>query len=184
MAEVTTAVQSLKPVEIVRIDQPMLESVQSFMATYDLPDIIFGSIMLLLILFFHGLAMASIGEHYEWQSNRLLAARRFWLVEVVFYFSMIALMITHIAEIGIWSYALFAAGLVDDMRKAIIFTGNTYTTVGYGEDILPVGWKLLTTIIALSGMFAFAWTTTVLLNMMKMYQEARVARRTSKEKVR
>ena len=60
----------------------------------------------------------------------------------------------------------------------------TVTTVGYGEDILPLGWKLLTTIIALSGMFAFAWTTSVLLNMMKMYQEARVARRTSKEKIR
>ena len=57
-------------------------------------------------------------------------------------------------------------------------------TDGYGEDIMPVGWKLLTTIIALSGMFAFAWTTSVLLNMMKMYQEARVARRTSKEKIR
>jgi len=184
MSDVTTAAQALKPLELVKIDQPQLEVIQSFMATYDLPDIIFGSIMLLLILFFHGLSMAAIGEHYEWQSTRLLAARRFWLVEIVFYFSMIALMMTHVAEIGIWSYALYAAGLVDDLRKAIVFTGNTYTTVGYGQDIMPLGWKLLTTIIALSGMFAFAWTTSVLLNMMKMYQEARVARRTVKEKIR
>jgi len=182
MSDVTTAAQALKPLELVKIDQPQLEVIQSFMATYDLPDIIFGSIMLLLILFFHGLSMAAIGEHYEWQSTRLLAARRFWLVEIVFYFSMIALMMTHVAEIGIWSYALYAAGLVDDLRKAIVFTGNTYTTVGYGQDIMPLGWKLLTTIIA--GMFAFAWTTSVLLNMMKMYQEARVARRTVKEKIR
>ena len=184
MSDVTTADQALKPVELVKINQHTLESVQSLLAVYDVPDIIFGSVMLLLILFFHGLSMAAIGEHYEWQSNRLLAARRFWLVEVVFYFSMIALMMTHIAEIGLWSYALYVSGLVGDMRRAIIFTGNTYTTVGYGEDIMPVGWKLLTTIIALSGMFAFAWTTSVLLNMMKMYQEARVARRTSKEKIR
>ena len=97
---------------------------------------------------------------------------------------MIALMITHVVEIGIWSCALYAAGLVDNLRRAIVFTGNTYTTVGYGEDILPLGWKLLTTIIALSGMFAFAWTTSVLLNMMKMYQEARVARRNTQEKIR
>ena len=184
MSDATTAVQAIRPLEIVKIDQPTLERVQSFLAVYDLPDIIFGSMMLLLILFFHGFCMAAIGEHYEWQSNRLLARGRFWLVEVVFYFSMIALMMTHVAEIGIWSYALYAAGLVDTMRRAIIFTGNTYTTVGYGQDIMPLGWKLLTTIIALSGMFAFAWTTSVLLNMMKMYQEARVARRNSKEKIR
>ena len=184
MSDVSTAAQAVKPVEIFKFDQPQLEVLQGFLATYDLPDIIFGSVMLLLILFFHGLSMAAIGEHYEWQSTRLLAARRFWLVEIVFYFSMIALMITHVVEIGIWSCALYAAGLVDNLRRAIVFTGNTYTTVGYGEDILPLGWKLLTTIIALSGMFAFAWTTTVLLNMMKMYQEARVARRTTQEKIR
>ena len=184
MSDVITAAQALKPLEIVKISQPTLESVQSLIAVYDVPDILFGSVMLLLILFYHGLSMAAIGEHYEWQSTRLLAARRFWLVEIVFYFSMIALMMTHVAEIGLWSYALYVSGLVGDMRHAIIFTGNTYTTVGYGQDILPVGWKLLTTIIALSGMFAFAWTTSVLLNMMKMYQEARVARRNSKEKIR
>lgn len=184
MSDVNTAINALKPVEIVRIDQPTLASVQNFMATYDLPDVLFGSLMLMLILFFHGVCMAAISQHFEWQAQRMLAKRHYWLVEVIFYFSMVAMMVTHVAEIGIWSYSLYAAGLVNDMRSAVIFCGNTYTTVGYGQDIMPVGWKLLTTIIALSGMFAFAWTTSILLSMMKVFQEARVARRTSKEKIR
>lgn len=184
MSDAAAVEDTLKPVELFIFDQPQLESLQRFLTAYDLPDIIFGSFMLLLVLFFHGLMMSAIGEHFEWRSTKLLAARRFWLVEIVFYFSMIALMMTHIGEIAIWSFAIYKTGLVGNLRHAIMFTGYTYTTVGYGSDIMPLGWKLLTPIIALSGMFAFAWTTSVLLNMMKMYQEARVARRNSKEKVR
>ena len=64
MSDVSTAAQAVKPVEIFKFDQPQLEVLQSFLATYDLPDIIFGSVMLLLILFFHGLSMAAIGDRF------------------------------------------------------------------------------------------------------------------------
>ena len=165
------------PITILKSQSAVVESAQAFMAEYDLPDIVFGGLMMILILFVHGFTMAMVNRYYVWESARLLSKKLYWLVEAIFYLSIVCIMMAHVLEIGIWSYAIFKAGLANNMREAVIFCGNTYTTVGYGQDILPVGWKLLTTIIALSVMFCFAWTTSVMLGMMKIYQEARLERR-------
>ncbi len=41
---------------------------------------------------------------------------------------------------------------------------GTYTTLGYGEGTLPKAWRLLAPMIAISGLFAFGWTTGALFN--------------------
>ena len=40
------------------------------------------------------------------------------------------------------------------------------------DDLLPNGWKMLAIIIAFSGMFAFAWTASVMISMTKHYRQA------------
>ena len=56
-----------------------------------------------------------------------------------------------------------------------MFSGSSYTTLGFAPNVFPPGWELVTVIIAVSGMFAFAWSTTVMLEMMKNFGRARGA---------
>jgi hypothetical protein len=44
--------------------------------------------------------------------------------------------------------------------------------MGFMEDILPDGWKMLAVIIAFSGMFSFAWTASAMISMTKNFRQA------------
>jgi hypothetical protein len=70
---------------------------------------------------------------------------------------------------GLWAILVFQLDLVDTLRQAITFCGSTYTTVGYNSDLMPEGWKVMTMIIALSGMFSFAWTTGIMMMMLRPF---------------
>lgn len=56
-----------------------------------------------------------------------------------------------------------------DIQKALFFSASTYTTLGYGSDIMPQAWNAVTAVIALSGMFSIAWTTSFLIGMVAMF---------------
>jgi hypothetical protein len=65
----------------------------------------------------------------------------------------------HISELTIWGVVLNVSGLVPNLRDSVYFSANTYTTIGYGKMILPESWRELSPIMAISGLFTFAWTT-------------------------
>ena len=84
----------------------------------------------------------------------------------------LCLFLTHIAEIFIWGISLWAFKLLPVLSESILFAGSTYTAMGFMDDILPPGWKMLAIIIAFSGMFAFAWTASVMISMTKNFRQA------------
>jgi len=74
------------------------------------------------------------------------------------------MLVTHLVETGIWTTVLVGSHLLTDWREAGYFVANTYTTLGYGEVILAAQWKMLAPIIAISGLFIFGWTSSVLVD--------------------
>jgi len=74
-----------------------------------------------------------------------------------------------------WTAALVYSKLIVDWRSAAFFVANTYTTVGYGSDVLPAAWNMLAPIIAISGLFTFGWTGSVLVGYVDLLNQARVA---------
>lgn len=61
------------------------------------------------------------------------------------------LIICHVSEITIWAlfYAWF--GFFPNIESAFYFSGVTYATLGYGDLLLPVGWRILGPVEALTG---------------------------------
>jgi hypothetical protein len=144
----------------------------SIASSLDLPSYLLGAIMLLLVMIFHGLVLLQIAKRYEVKSFLYLAEKKYSEVGLCFYISVFCLFLTHIAEIIIWGLALYAFKLVPALGQSILFSGSTYTAMGFMEDILPEGWKMLAVIIAFSGMFAFAWTASVMISMTKNFRQA------------
>lgn len=144
----------------------------SIASSLDLPSYLLGAVMLLLVMIFHGLVLLQIAKRYEVKSFLYLAEKKYSEVGLSFYISVFCLFITHVAEIIIWGIALYAFKLVPTLGQSILFSGSTYTAMGFMEDILPEGWKMLAVIIAISGMFAFAWTASVMISMTKNFRQA------------
>ena len=144
----------------------------SIATALDLPGYLLGGIMLLVVMVFHGVLLLQIAKRYEVKTFLYLAEKKYSAVAACFYISVFCLFLTHIAEVFIWGIALFTFNLIPGLGQSILFSGSTYTAMGFMEDILPQGWKMVAIIIAFSGMFSFAWTASVMISMTKNFRQA------------
>lgn len=66
------------------------------------------------------------------------------------------LVLMHVAEITVWALFYKQAGCMPDVRSALYFSGTTYTTIGYGDLVLPGPWRLLGPVEGLAGVLMCA----------------------------
>ncbi len=68
----------------------------------------------------------------------------------------------HLVQICVWAgfYALW--GILKDFEPSLYFSIASYTTIGYGDVVLPVGWRLLGAIEGITGVLTFGWSTGVI----------------------
>jgi hypothetical protein len=144
----------------------------SIATSLDLPGYFLGGAMLFVVMVFHGVLLLQIAKRYEVKTFLYLAEKKYSSVALCFYVSVFCLFLTHIAEILLWGFALYGFTLIPLLGQSILFAGSTYTAMGFMEDILPDGWKMLAVIIAFSGMFSFAWTASVMISMTKNFRQA------------
>ena len=124
-----------------------------------IPEIALGIGALIASLMIHGVGMFWIqrrNAHYQ----RLppLHFRR----ELAFSFLIFLMLFTHVVEILLWSGTLLQTGALPNFRDAYYYVAVTYTTLGYAEGTLSRQWRIMAPMMAMSGVFAFGWTTSVL----------------------
>ena len=54
-----------------------------------------------------------------------------------------ALLLLHLAEAVVWALFYVLVGALPDLETAVYFSLTSYTTVGYGDVVLPEPWRLL-----------------------------------------
>lgn len=69
------------------------------------------------------------------------------------------LLLLHIAEIAVWGLFYYWQGCFPDTGSAFYFSGVTYTTVGYGDLVLPEPWRMLAPSEALIGILMAGLST-------------------------
>ena len=80
------------------------------------------------------------------------------------------LLLLHLAEISVWALFYWWQKCLPDAESSFYFSGVTYTTLGYGDLVLPPEWRLLGPVEGLTGIlmcglstgFFFAVVTRVL----------------------
>ena len=84
---------------------------------------------------------------------------RFWpmtwpLVRVVYW-----LVVLHFFEIAGWALFYWWEQCLPDLESSFYFSGVTYTTVGYGDLVLPKEWRLLGPVEGLTGILMCGLST-------------------------
>ena len=69
------------------------------------------------------------------------------------------LLLIHLAEIAVWGLFYCWQGCMPDAESAFYFSGVTYTTVGYGDLVLPKPWRMLAPVEALTGILMCGLST-------------------------
>ena len=71
------------------------------------------------------------------------------------------IVILHLIEITLWAILYYWRQAMPDLQSAIYFSAVTYTTTGYGDLVLPMDWRLVGAIEALTGILMCGWSTGV-----------------------
>jgi len=138
-------------------------------------DVAFGGGMLLLIILIHATGVRAVTGLVARRTHAIMMRPRVWRADILMGSSVLLLLVLHLTESCAWAASLVYSGLVPSWRAAGFFAGNTYTTVGYGAFVLPAGWEMMAPIIAISGLFTFGWSGSVLVDIVARCQRIKDA---------
>ena len=69
----------------------------------------------------------------------------------------------HVLEVLVWAGAYVALGAIGSLEEAIYFSIVSFTTVGYGDVVLPRDWRILGASEAAAGILIFGWSVALLI---------------------
>jgi hypothetical protein len=125
------------------------------------PALLVGCAALLLCIAVQGSTVALVMGKLKPKLRALVVQNRSGMAHLLFFSCILTLLMSHLTQIMIWSWFLYWPGIMTNPHHAVLLSGSTYTTVGFVNDTLPERWQLLEVIMAVSGLFAFAWSTSI-----------------------
>jgi len=94
-------------------------------------------------------------------------------------FIFLVIIILHLLETGIWALFYLRRELFADFETSLYFSIVSYTTIGYGDVVLPQTWRLLGGIEGLSGVLLCGLSTAFLFAYVNGLLQIRVQRKSS-----
>jgi hypothetical protein len=126
-----------------------------------------GSLMLVALALFHGAGLHMISVQQKRRQRRLRLGRpRLAAGALLVGWSIFLMLALHVVEITMWAFVIIHTGFVKHAYDAMYFCANAYTTLGMGSLDVDPHWRNISPIIAISGLFTFAWTTSALVDVM------------------
>jgi hypothetical protein len=125
-----------------------------------------GIALLLGSLLSYGLAMALILRVGTGLIRSGYRGQRFWRNVAVMMIATLIMAAAHVTQIALWALVFFLAGQVADFPRAFYVSAQNYTTLSYGDILLPERWRLLGPLEAMNGLLFFGLSTAVLFAVM------------------
>ena len=131
-------------------------------------QLVVGTIVSLLTFCIHGLATVLIvvvtRRAAEATRRKSLMTRLFAL----FSFTMTALVVAHLLEIGVWTAYYTLVGVPVKDVTLFEFAFENYTALGYGDVVAPAEWRLTGPITSLNGLLLIGWSVAVIFEVLRM----------------
>ena len=101
------------------------------------------------------------------------AELRFWSVTWLVIRTAWWLIVIHMVEIAVWALFYWWQKCLPDAESSFYFAGVTYTTLGYGDLVLPREWRMLGPIEGLTGILMCGLSTGFFFAMVSRIHETR-----------
>jgi len=92
------------------------------------------------------------------------------------------LILIHVAEIAVWGLFYLWWGCLPTAESSFYFSAVTYTTVGYGDVMLPLAWRNLAPVEALTGILVCGLSTGLFFAIVQRWIGNWMQRRTASER--
>ena len=126
-----------------------------------LSELTFAFVIVAVCVVIHTAGLVSL---VEWLLNwRATLERQSGMTHyTLLLFVVMAVILLHLAETAIWAASYCWWGLFSDFETALYFSLGSYTTIGYGDVLLPQRWRLLGALEGISGVLLCGLSTAFL----------------------
>jgi voltage-gated potassium channel len=95
-----------------------------------------------------------------------------------------AIIMLHMIEIAIWAAFYFGNSLFSDFETSLYFSTTSYTTIGFGDVVLPRAWRMLGGIEGVTGVLLCGLSTAFVFAIVNAMFQRRLQRRNPTEESR
>jgi hypothetical protein len=136
-----------------------------------------GTVLLLASIFIAGLSF--------WAMEGMIVRMHPWLTRephriklmLVLCVAATWVMVQMTAGVWIWAMSLLALGVFDAMEPAVYFSLVAFTTLGFGDILLPMEWRLLGGLAAANGLLNIGMVTALLVEALRQVRLQQLASR-------
>jgi hypothetical protein len=129
-------------------------------------------VLLALCVVVHALVMTVLLRRLTRPARKPIV--HFWPATFMLIRIALVMIFAHLFEIAIWASFLTWHHVFPDPRASFYFSAVTYTTVGYGDLVLPENWRLYAAVEGLTGILMCGWSTGVFFAVVsRMYPDQR-----------
>ncbi|MEX6633266.1 ion channel [Hyphococcus lacteus] len=121
-----------------------------------------SAVLIAATTFVHGVFVAAAAAVFRATTQQAHGSIRFVRDSIVLVLLVSWLMIAHAIEIWMWSLTFLHFELFDNLETALYFSASSYTTLGFGDVLLPEGWRLLAGATAANGFLLFGLSAAFL----------------------
>jgi hypothetical protein len=121
-----------------------------------------SAVLLGATTFVHGIFVASAAAIFRSAKGRARGVFRFLRDSIVLVILVLWLLVAHTVEIAMWAYTYLRYDLFDSWETALYFSAASYTTLGFGDVLLPDAWRLLSGATAANGFLLFGLSAAFL----------------------
>lgn len=140
-------------------------------------QIALGSAIMLLTVAVTGVAF--------WLFERLLSRLHDWFLQqphtpklfALLFLAVLWVLASATAAVWIWAIALWALGLFLTFEGSMYFSIVSFTTLGYGDVLLPHRWRLLGGLAAVNGLLNLGLSTALLVEVLRFVRVNQLAER-------
>ncbi len=118
--------------------------------------------MMATTVFFHATVIAASAALVRTAGQALWGPVRFLRDALILSAASLILLAAHSAEVAAWALVMMKIGAFAGFEEAFYFASVSFTTLGFGDVLLPEGWRLLAGAIAADGFILFGMSAAFL----------------------
>ncbi|MCP5361542.1 MAG: two pore domain potassium channel family protein [Hyphomicrobiales bacterium] len=129
-----------------------------------------GGVLIAITVLFQAIAFDLIINQSRRLQDHLRDSQKFWKA---MFLAIVVLAVTVVLIIEIWFWAILYLILdaQPDLEHAIYFSTTCFSTVGFGDLVLPNQWRILSGVEATNGFLLFGWATAFIFEIVsKVYR--------------
>ncbi len=125
-------------------------------------QVVVSALLIAATIFVHGVFVAAAAAMFRAVKRPAIGVYRFFRDSIALVLIGAWLMLAHSIEISMWAWTFVRLEVFEGWEPALYFSAASYTTLGFGDVLLPEPWRLLSGAAAANGLLLFGLSAAFL----------------------